>query len=130
MSVGTWEPGGGSEQSAIVIDGDLLQLFLSLPREAVSQNDLQEAGIADKNAVMKLGHDAWQIADVCTSEELSHLIRVFTLVEAVPGWDAGAKSPVIALVKILKARGEFDAELRKWVKANTDNRYLPYGSAL
>jgi hypothetical protein len=37
---------------------------------------------------------------------------------------------VIPLVKMLKERGDFDADLRKWIKSNTKNRYLPYGSAI
>ena len=45
-------------------------------------------------------------------------------------WEAGNKSPVIPLVKILKERGDFEADLRKWIKSNTKNRYLPNGSAL
>ena len=48
----------------------------------------------------------------------------------LPGWEAGKKNPVIYLVRILKDRDGFDPELRKWIKTNTDNRYLPYGSAL
>ena len=63
--------------------------------------------------------------------ELDDLIRLFTLAEMqLPGWEAGKKSPVIYLVRILKARDAFSADLRRWVKANTDNRYLPNGSAL
>ncbi|MFT7688808.1 MAG: hypothetical protein ACI9FB_004173, partial [Candidatus Azotimanducaceae bacterium] len=33
-------------------------------------------------------------------------------------------------VKVLKKRQLFDAELRKWIKANTENRYLPNGAVL
>jgi len=129
MSIGTWEPGGNKGPS-VVVDDDLLRQFLTLPVEAIAQSDLEVAGVADKNGVMKLGNDAWQAAEACSDDELARLIRVFTLIEAISGWDAGAKSPVIALVKILKARDKFEADLRKWVKSNTDNRYLPYGSAL
>ena len=36
----------------------------------------------------------------------------------------------IYLVKILKGRSAFRPELRKWVKTNSDNRYLPHGAVL
>ena len=48
----------------------------------------------------------------------------------LPGWDGGVRSPVIYLVKLMKERGLFTPELRKWIKKNTDNRYLPNGSVL
>ena len=64
-------------------------------------------------------------------DDLISLVRLFTLLERdLSGWDAGSKSPVIPLVKLLKARGSFDPALRKWIKANTSNRYLPHGSAI
>ena len=74
---------------------------------------------------------AWQSAEDLSADDLVSLVRFFTLVEAgVSGWEAGRKSPVIPLVRFLKARDAFTPELRRWVKSNTDNRYLPYGSAL
>ena len=63
-------------------------------------------------------------------EDILVLIKLFTLIEVLPGWDAGSKSPVIALSKLLKRRNAFTPDIRKWIKSNTDNRYLPYGSAL
>jgi len=48
----------------------------------------------------------------------------------LPGFELGARSPVIALVRLLKQRGEYPDDLTGWVKANTDNRFLPYGSLL
>ena len=80
---------------------------------------------------MTLPAAAWDFLKDRDASSLTALIRFFTVAEnQLPGWNAGSKSPVIALVSILKERDEFTAELRKWVKSNTDNRYLPYGSAL
>ncbi|NCF32857.1 MAG: hypothetical protein GWP50_04730 [Proteobacteria bacterium] len=60
--------------------------------------------------------------------ELVTLIRLFTLGEMQhPSWQAGAKSPVVPLVKLLKQRNAFDAALGRWIKANTTNRFLPHG---
>ena len=38
-------------------------------------------------------------------------------------WQAGAKSPVIKLARVMKARKEMTPELTAWIKANTDNRF-------
>ena len=71
------------------------------------------------------------MATALSDEELIGLVRFFTLAEMqLPGWDGGKQSPVIYLVRILKQRGAFTPMLRQWVKANTDNRYLPNGALL
>ena len=62
---------------------------------------------------------------------LEALARFFTLAETrLPGWEAGARSPVIALARELRRRGSMTPELGAWIKAHTDNRFLPYGSLL
>jgi hypothetical protein len=81
--------------------------------------------------MMKLEESEWHLAEPLSAEDLVGLIRFFTLAEMqLQGWEAGSKNPVIYFVRMLKSRGEFPPELRKWVRANTDNRYLPNGAAL
>jgi hypothetical protein len=64
-------------------------------------------------------------------DDLRALVQVFTRGERdIPGWEAGAKSPVIPCVRELKARGAFTSELSAWIKANSNNRFLPHGSLL
>lgn len=67
-----------------------------------------------------------------TEEQIIALCRFFTLAEANwTEWHAGDKSPVIYLYKALKTRGALpNKDLVMWIKANTDNRFLPYGNAL
>jgi len=92
---------------------------------------LADENIAADRTLMQRQAIDWQIADQLTDTELISLIRFFTLAEMqLPGWDGGRQSPVIYLVKILRGRSGFDSELRKWIKANTDNRYLPNGAVL
>ena len=92
---------------------------------------LSEDEVARDAALMKQEESAWQVADQLETDEIVALVRFFTLAEQqLPGWDGGKQSPVIPLVRILRARDAFPGELRKWIKANTDNRWLPYGSAL
>ena len=130
MSVGLWEP-NSDKRSGVVVREEVIDSFLALPKnQYISLQDLEKLGLDSRQSVMRLGVEAWQLAEDRSVDELNQLIRVFTLIEALPGWEAGAKSPVIAFVKILKAKGQFGPDLRKWIKSNTDNRYLPYGSAL
>ena len=132
MSVGVWKPGGDAESR--VVSPALLDRFLQLANGlsgAVDAGMLDAAELANENWVMTAGPTAWEAARALDSDMAISLVRLFTLVEEqVSGWEAGNKSPVISLVKILKERGDLEADLRKWIKSNTKNRYLPHGSAL
>ena len=139
MTVGVWDPVGSGSKT---IDVGLLQRFLELARRLSEPlpeplpgplNDaaLDAADLTKAHWVMRLDASAWQLAGQLKDDDLISLVRLFTLLERdLSGWDAGSKSPVIPLVKLLKARGSFDPALRKWIKANTSNRYLPHGSAI
>jgi hypothetical protein len=101
--------------------------------------NLDEPGFGlDPNTLAKLpgiarhGPVDWAEAVKPLSEtEIEALIRVFTRGERdLPGWEAGARSPVIPMVRELKRRGRFDTSLAAWIKANTTNRFLPHGSLM
>jgi hypothetical protein len=64
------------------------------------------------------------------SGQIVALVKFFTLAERLPGWEAGARSPVIPMAAVLKARGDYPDDLTGWIKAHTDNRFLPYGSLM
>ena len=77
------------------------------------------------------GRCDWQAAaQGLEAEEIERLVRFYTLAEALPGWEAGAQSPVIPLARELKARDAWPDDLTAWIKAHTDNRFLPYGSLM
>lgn len=133
MSVGTWEPNQDKDKPE-PIEEDMLRRFMVL---GGSDQLAVLAGVmeaSDKSAgarLMQLSTASWDVAKAFADSEIENLIRFFTLAEmALPGWEAGKKSPVICLVQILKSRDAFSADLRKWIKKNSDNRYLPYGSVL
>jgi len=70
-------------------------------------------------------------AQALDDERLVALIRFFTRAEmAFAGWKGGDRSPVIALAAELKRRGAFPADLTRWIRTNSDNRFLPYGSLM
>lgn len=129
MSTGVWEParpvqidlGKLRELAGLVKTINLENLTAALPPETIES----------EKKLMRCQSKDWIAADGLDDDELISLIRFFTLAEMqLPGWDGGRLSPVIYLVTILKQRSAFDSELRRWIKANTDNRYLPNGAVL
>lgn len=125
--VGVWEPRGSTR-----LDIEKLKHYVALMQKAdvadlgtsMSRSDIKEGA-----TLMKLLPEAWSVAERLSDAEIEVLVRFFTLAEMqLSGWDGGQDSPVIPLVKILKGRGAFGSDLRKWIKANTDNRFLPYGA--
>jgi hypothetical protein len=129
MSISVWQPLGSSSVSieklkslvTIAKDADLSNLESTLPKEFIA---------SDSNLMKKQEKD-WQALHELDDEELGLLTRFFTLAEAqLSDWSGDKLSPVIYIVKVLKKRKLFDVELRKWIKANTENRYLPNGAVL
>lgn len=133
MAIGTWQP-ANKPSKAFAINEELLKRFIALGNEADKldlASELTSAELSAGAVLMTLDASAWHFLHDRETASLTSLIRFFTLAEGqLPGWKAGNKSPVIAIVGILKKRQEFSTELRKWIKSNTDNRYLPYGSVI
>ena len=64
-----------------------------------------------------------------TDTRLVRLVKSLTIAEMkLPGWEAGARSPVIGIVRELRRRNAYPKELTAWIKAHTTNRFLPHGS--
>jgi len=129
MAIGVWEP----KKSFDISEASLRALAASYRAgQSETLSDFLDDDTIKANAVLMQQEPAvFDVAMGLDDSELEDLIRLFTLAEMqLPGWEGGKKSPVIYLVRILKSRDAFSADLRKWIKANTDNRYLPNGSAL
>ena len=79
-----------------------------------------------------LQHSGWQDAAAELDDAaIVNLIRFFTLGEMNhPAWKAEAKSPVVALTRVLKKRRAVPEDLIAWIKANTTNRFLPHGDLM
>ena len=129
MAVEPFDPGA----VALSLDADVLEELL----HAAGALDAERFGLTALRIAALSGvarHDArtdWTaaVADL-DSPDVIALIRLFTLAEGLPGWESGARSPVIPLVRALKARGDYPDDLTAWIKAHTGNRFLPYGSLL
>lgn len=135
MAVGSFDPGNKNSTSD-VNSGDLLEF--SKASEALEEENfgLDELAIARlaplaRHAPAAGGADWLVVADTLTDAQIVALIRLFTLAESrLAGWESGAKSPVVALAALLRQRQAYPKELTAWIKANTSNRFLPYGSLM
>ena len=126
--VGSWDP---SER--IVLEARHLEcVHRASLRLEEADFGLDEAERRLLAPVMSLDAEQWSAAARDRdAAELVAWIRFFTLAEArLPGFEAGAKSPVIPLARALRERGEYPADLTAWIKANSENRFLPHGSVL
>ena len=93
----------------------------------LEQSDLS----ALKSTVLAKPQDWVRFATEVDDSTIIDWIKVLTLCEEqYPGFEWGAKSPVIPLVRVLRSRRTYPEDLTGWIKANSNNRFLPYGSLL
>lgn len=126
MSVGAWDP---AEQIRALDGSVLAELTEAAKRLHLDGFGLSAAAAGRLAATVRLAPEAWRAAEGLADDDLIALVRFYTLAEGrFADWKAGAKSPVIALCRMLRSRGAWPADLTAWIKANSDNRFLPYGS--
>ncbi len=127
MSIDVWEP----KEKSLISRNLLYQISDAFRVNRLDSDFFSEDFIKDNADLMQQSQESFDIVNSFPDDVIIDLIKFFTLAEMTySGWKAGKKSPVIYLVKILKGRAVFCDELRKWIKNNSDNRYLPYGSVL
>ena len=132
MSLGSWNPEADSAVGQLRIEPTTIARFIGYAREQ-QLDSLEQLISGDDSQVlsglMRLAQEDWQdTADGLSEEDLLHLIRFFAVAENLPGWEAGANSPVIPLAKSLRKRGvRLDRELLQWLRQVNENRFLPYG---
>ena len=128
LSVGAWDPANQITR----LDASLLgELTEAAKRQDADSFGLSAAAIGRLAATVRLPPKAWQAAERLADADLIALVRFYTLAEGrFPDWKAGAKSPVIALHRILRRRDAWPADLTAWIKAHSDNRFLPHGSLI
>ena len=132
MSLGSWDPKIASADSSSLLQPELLQRLIDYDRKDKLAQLEHLLGEEDKQrlaGLMKIDHSSWlAAAEPLPDAELLHLMRFFAVAENLPGWEAGAKSPVIPLARILRHRGvRLDKGQLQWLRTVNDNRYLPYG---
>ena len=132
-----WDPKAGLGLGEPALDAPEGLPPMDLVRRAANQLDADGFGLdaAERARLvpwMTAGASVWEAtAEGADAGEIVAWIRFFTLAEAqLPGFEAGAKSPVVPLARVLRRRGEYPADLTRWIKAHTANRFLPHGSLM
>lgn len=104
----------------------LASAALDQPNFGFSAEELE-----DLAPLMRCQKDEWSAAAArLKDDQLVRLVRLLTLAERLPGWQARERSPVIALMAELRLRNAVPVDLGPWIRSNTDNRFLPWGSLL
>jgi len=129
MTVESFDPDAAKRQ---VTPEDLQRLLRAAAHLDLPEFGLSSAEIADLAALARHPDVDWQApVDALEDADVIALVRLFTLAEsALSGWAAGGKSPVIVMASALRQRDAYPKELTAWIKANTDNRFLPYGNLM
>ena len=134
MSIGSWDPQAVQSSEHYHIELSLLRRFIHISVEGQLDNIAQLLSAEEQQqhaAIMQLDKQAWVVAEALDDNEIEQLMRFFTVAEQLPGWDAADQSPVIWLGKCLKQRGSgINRELVLWIKAHSDNKFLPNGPLL
>lgn len=136
MSLGSWDPTTQEASALISIRPEWLQEFIALSQDdrldALAEtlsDDLQ----TERAGLMQLPEQAWlDAAGDLPDEDLWHLIRFFSVAEMqLSGWTAAHKSPAIPLARLLRQRGKpLDRDKLLWIRAHSDNRFIPNGKLL
>lgn len=129
MSVGTWQPdGGGKPLDAALLDR-LIRAADALDRPALGFAADEVTGFA---FCMRCETAEWRaLVRERSDDDLVALVRVLTVAEQkLPNWEAGERSPVIVLAAQLRRRGAYPKALTAWIRANSSNKFLPWGSLL
>ncbi len=126
MSVDSFDPASLTAALDPALLRQLLEHSLD-ENDAVQLSDEQVAQFAPL-----VVHKDWpQVAQDLSDEDLHKLAQIFTVGEMqYASWSAGDKSAVIPIVQVLKQRGAFRVEHKRWIKSHTDNRFLPHGNLL
>lgn len=139
MSVGSWSPETPKSDAAenkVLPDEGLLRLFIGLSEKENLESmkeQLPQSIIETHQGLMRLQIHVWKpLIEQFQDEELYHLIRFFTRAEMLlPGWDAGADSPVVCLAKFLRQRKvPLNKQQLLWIKTHSTNKFIPNGALL
>ena len=133
MSVNSFDPQQFDPSQASAELGNALVEQAILAAHAQDEGDQLRLTADEVTALVPaITHAGWSaVAQDLSTQDLVALIRLFTLGEGqFSSWQAGAKSAVIKLVRVMKARKEMTPELNAWIKTNTDNRFLPHGDLM
>jgi len=126
--IGQWDPSLTNESTSPT--ASFLQTLASYCEEpqAADEVNLQRA-----SQYLALSEAEWQpsFADM-SDTDLINLAFFYVRAESqLSGFEAGARNPAIWVFRYLRSAGRKpEKDIVKALKAETDNRFIPYGNAL
>ena len=140
MSIGSWDPRksrGEEKDKPSILDEQVVARMMRASDLAPDLAKREKFGLSDTEidkyaALMQLPLTSWQpVIQNLESAQLIALLKFFTLAEQhLRGWEAGARSPVIAIAKVLRDQSAYPDDLTAWIRSNSNNRFLPHGSLM
>ena len=131
--VDTWQP----NNSLPSITSDGLKSFLSNEYPLVSPMTPVESLSNEQRQTMahwlKAHESEWSsVIETLETAEVLYLCALLTVGEQHIGeWQCGKRNPTILAVRHLRKMGKApEKDFIRWLKKQTDNRYIPYGDAL
>lgn len=131
--VDTWQPNTGIDSISTDI---LIRLIERISSRETAKNDIHQISEEDINQIagyLNTPQGLWLQAVVDLSDEqILKLCVLFTIGEMeFPSWAFASKNPTIYFLKHLKTKKiVVEKDFVRWLKKQTDNRYIPYGPAL
>ena len=131
--VDTWQP---AEQE-VSISTERLSIIVSLigGQESIQEDikSLDKSDVEWVNGLLHSPQSAWlEAIKGFNDEDVLKLCMLFTVGEMeYPTWAFGSKNPTIYFLRHLKYENRAaEKDFVRWLKKQTDNRYIPYGPAL
>lgn len=132
--VDTWQPNLTTETLSTE---KLVQLAAIINGQDSAKEDLKSVSEVDIQLIansINTPQESWLSAiEPLATEQILNLCKLFTLGEmAFSSWTFGSKNPTIYFLRYLKSQKKVAVEkdFVRWLKRNTDNRYIPFGPAL
>jgi len=126
VSVDSWQPVNKPSDVSPEQISQLVALAEGQPKECDLTLELEFI-----QPLAHLDKQKWEeIALSLTQDKQKQLICLLTLAEQQGNWHLAERSPVIALFKVMRKQHGIDKSLVQWVKAHTENKFLPFGPLL
>ncbi len=131
--VDTWQPTASNTVISVDI---LLELSTKVTSQESINDDIKTLNENEINLIasyINAPQAAWEKAiENFSKAQILNLCMIFTKGEMqFSNWTFSSKNPTIYLLRYLKAQNiAVEKDFVRWLKKQTDNRYIPYGPAL
>jgi hypothetical protein len=131
--VDTWQPTPSNNDISEQKLAEFSALIKSQEEAAQCLKELNSEDIKLIESLVNTPKSLWieAVANL-TNEQIINLCIFFTVGEMeFSNWVFGSTNPTIFFIKHLKSKNAApEKDFIRWLKKQTDNRYIPYGAAL